>query len=63
MPSELGPYPADGAPAATASLTMTAVARAFDPAVSSPPGDFWDGSMQFLSGSQLIALPYSYRIG
>jgi hypothetical protein len=112
VPSELGPYPPGGAPAATASLSMTAVAQAFDPAVSSPPGDFWEvgvrplaasasyrlftvnpgqtrtigvtikpsgpagtvvrgtlyvddftDSTQFLSGSQLMALPYSYRIG
>ena len=111
VPSELGPYPPGGAPTATASLSMTAVAQAFDPAVSSPTGDFWElgvqpfaatasyrlftvnpgqtrtiavtitpsgpagsvvrgtlyvddftDSTQFLSGSQLIALPYSYGI-
>ena len=112
VPSEAGPYPAGGAAAATATLSMNAVTQAFDPAVSSPPGDFWEfgvaalaasasynllrinpgqtvtipvtikpsgaagtvvrgtlyvddfvDSMQFLSGSQLMALPYAYTIG
>jgi len=112
VPSQAGPYPAGGAPAATASLSMSAVTQAFDPSVSSPPGDFWRfsaaalassasynvfiiapgqtrtipvaitpsgppgtvvrgtlyvddfvDSMQFLSGSQLMTLPYMYTIG
>jgi hypothetical protein len=41
MPAEAGPYPAAGAPPATASLTMTASAAGFDAAATSAPGDFW----------------------
>jgi hypothetical protein len=112
LPSETGPYPAGGAPAGTATLSMSAVTQTFDPSVSSPPGDFWQfgaaalaasaayslftinpgqartipvtitpsgpagtvvrgtlyvddfvDSMQFLSGSQPMALPYTYTIG
>jgi hypothetical protein len=37
-PTECGPYPAP-APAGTASISMTAQTRAFDPAVTSAPGD------------------------
>jgi len=39
-PSELGPYP-NGAVAGTVNMTMTATTKSFDPAVSSPTGDFW----------------------
>jgi hypothetical protein len=39
-PTECGPYPAP-APAGTVSATMTAVTKAFDPAVTSPTGDLW----------------------
>ena len=39
-PSECGPYAAP-APAGTATVTMTAQTRAFDPAVTSDTGDFW----------------------
>jgi hypothetical protein len=112
VPSQVGPYPADGAAAVTASMAMTATTAAFDPSVTSPVGDFWQfgvrplaakasynlfvvnpgqtrtinvtikptgpagtvvtgtlyvddfvDSMSFLSGSQLAALPYSYKIG
>jgi hypothetical protein len=37
-PSEIGPYPS-GAPAGTVSLSMSAVARAFDSAMTSTTGD------------------------
>jgi Subtilase family len=40
-PSEIGPYPASGAPAATASATFSAVTKAFDATVSSSTGDLW----------------------
>ncbi len=40
-PAEIGPYPATGAPAATASATVTAVLQAFDPAVTSSTGNLW----------------------
>jgi hypothetical protein len=39
--TEVGPYPATGAPSATASASVTATTRAFDPAVSSTTGDLW----------------------
>jgi hypothetical protein len=65
LPSETGPYPAGGGPAATATIPVTI-------APSGPAGtvvrgtlyvdDFVD-SMQFLSGSQLLALPYTYTVG
>jgi hypothetical protein len=41
IPAQVGPYPSGGAPAATASLTMTASAAGFDTAATSSPGDFW----------------------
>ncbi len=40
-PSEIGPYPASGAPAVTASAAFSAVTKAFDPAVTSSTGDLW----------------------
>jgi hypothetical protein len=39
-PSECGPYPT-AAPPGTATLTMTAHTKAFDPAVTSETGDVW----------------------
>jgi hypothetical protein len=39
-PTECGPYSAV-APAGTATISMTALTKAFDPAVTSPPGDLW----------------------
>jgi hypothetical protein len=112
VPSEVGPYGAGKAAAATASMTMRATTEAFDPTATSPVGDFWKfgvaslarsasynlftvnsgqtrtltltikpsgkagtvvrgilyvddfvDSLQFLSGSQLVAIPYEYTIG
>ena len=112
VPSEVGPYGTGGAAKATTGLTATAVTQEFDPAASSPEGDFWKfgvtslagaakynlftidpgksrtidltmrptgtvgtvvsgnlyiddfvDSLQFLAGSQLVALPYKYTIG
>jgi hypothetical protein len=112
VPSEVGPYGAGKAAAATASMTMHATTEAFDPTATSPEGDFWKfgvaslarsasynlftvnpgqtrtlaltikpsgkagtvvrgtlyvddfvDSLQFLSGSQLVAIPYVYTIG
>jgi hypothetical protein len=45
-PAEIGPFPAAGAPAVSASATVTAVTQAFDPAVTSSTGDLWS----YLSG-------------
>ncbi|HEY7147318.1 MAG TPA: hypothetical protein VH637_23975 [Streptosporangiaceae bacterium] len=38
-PSECGPYPAGGAPAGTASVSMSVTAKAFDTSVTSDTGD------------------------
>lgn len=40
-PSEIGPYGSGGAPAVTASATITATTQTFDSTVSSPTGDLW----------------------
>jgi hypothetical protein len=45
VPSECGPYPPGGAPAGTANMAMTATAKAFDSAVTSSTGDFWQQSV------------------
>jgi hypothetical protein len=39
-PTELGPYPS-GAATGTVNMTMAATMKDFDPAVTSPTGDFW----------------------
>ena len=39
-PTECGPY-SKAAPAGTATISMSAVTKAFDTSVSSPPGDLW----------------------
>jgi Subtilase family/Peptidase inhibitor I9 len=40
-PAEIGPYGAGGAKHGKVSVSMTAVTRAFDPAVAPATGDFW----------------------
>jgi Subtilase family len=40
-PTECGPYSAAGAPAGSATISMTAQTSAFDPAVTSSSGDLW----------------------
>jgi hypothetical protein len=111
VPSEVGPYPAGGATAATATTSMSAMTERFDTTATPSTGDFWRfavaplaasasynlfivnpgqtrainlsvkptapsgtvvsgilyiddfvDSLQFLSGSQLEAVPYSYKI-
>jgi hypothetical protein len=44
-PSEIVPagYPATGGKAATVDMTVTAIAQAFNPAITSAPSDFWLG--------------------
>jgi len=41
-PAECGPYPAGGAATGTATMSMTARAKAFDPAMAPSSGDFWE---------------------
>jgi hypothetical protein len=111
VPSEVGPYPAGGATAATVTTSMSAVTQQFDTSATPATGDFWRfavaplaasasynlfivnpgqtraisltvkpaassgtvvsgilyiddfvDSLQFLSGSQLEAIPYSYTV-
>jgi hypothetical protein len=112
MPSQVGPYAADGTASTTVTSSMTAVTQEFDTSASPANGDFWRfavsslagqasynlfivnpgqtrtidltvkpsappgtvirgmlyiddfvDSLQFLSGSQLVALPYAYTVG
>jgi hypothetical protein len=56
-PDETGPYPATGAPAATASASMSAVTRAFDPAVTSSTGDLWSAFNGVTSGFTPVYVP------
>jgi hypothetical protein len=49
-PDEIGPYPATGAPKATASVSFKAVTQAFDPAVASSTGDLWSAANGLTSG-------------
>jgi hypothetical protein len=44
-PTECGPYPVGGAPAGTATDTLTVQTKAFDPAVTSSTGDLWAQSL------------------
>ena len=41
FPSEIGPYPASGAPPVTASSSFNAVTQPFDSTVRSSTGDLW----------------------
>jgi hypothetical protein len=50
-PDELGPYRHAAKPGST-TMAMTVTAKAFDPAVTSPPGDFWQLSVD-------VALPFT----
>ena len=43
-PTECGPYSA-AAPAGTATISVSAVTKAFDTAVTSPSGDLWQVSV------------------
>lgn len=44
-PSECGPYSDAGEPAGTATLTLTAHTKPFDPAVTSSTGDLWPAAL------------------
>jgi hypothetical protein len=44
-PTEIGPYPVGGAPAGFVNAALVATTKAFDPAVTSPTGDLWLGSL------------------
>lgn len=58
-PTECGPYSA-AAPTGSATISMTANAKPFDPAVASPTGDLWLGSTDpasFATFSPLVLAP------
>jgi hypothetical protein len=51
VPSEVGPYPAGGAPAATVTAAMSAVTLQFDTAATPATGDFWPFGVAPLAAS------------
>ncbi len=55
-PAQLGPFPAGGAPTATASMAMSATTMAFDNAVTVSQGDFWRFAVRPLAATA------SYRL-
>jgi len=56
-PDEVGPYPAAGAPTATASASMNVVTQAFDPAVTSSTGDLWSAVNGLSSSYSPVYVP------
>ena len=54
-PAECGPYPA-AAPAGTVSVSMSAETKAFDPAVTSAVGDFWELSVNPAAAFGLLVI-------
>lgn len=59
-PAEIGPFPASGAPAGLTAVGMQAQTQAFDPAVTSPTGDFW---LQALDGANHLIAPVDLQPG
>jgi hypothetical protein len=55
-PDEIGPYSA-AAPPGTASATVSAVTKAFDPAVTSSTGDLWSAFNGVTSGFTPVYVP------
>jgi hypothetical protein len=55
-PDEIGPYPA-AAPPGTASATVSALTKAFDPAVTSSTGDLWSSFNGVTSGFTPVYVP------
>ncbi len=55
-PSELGPSPAGGAATGTASFDMVAQTKAFDPAVTSPATDLWQGAVGLVGDLNLVTV-------
>jgi hypothetical protein len=55
-PTECGPYPVGGAPAGTATDTLTVQTKAFDPAVTSSTGDLWAQSLNPSSSSTPVVI-------
>jgi hypothetical protein len=55
-PDEIGPYPAAGAPAVTASANLNAVTQTFDPSMTSSTGDMWSAFNGLSSGFSPVYL-------
>jgi Peptidase inhibitor I9 len=56
VPSELGPTPVGGGPAGSVDFDMVASTKAFDPAVTSPATDLWQGSVATVGALKLITV-------
>ena len=56
VPSEVGPYPAVSAPAATVTVAMSAVTEQFDTAATPATGDFWRFGVARLAASATYRL-------
>jgi hypothetical protein len=54
-PAECGPFAAP-APAGTATVSMSVVAKQFDPAVTSDTGDFWDAAVNPAAAFSLLVV-------
>jgi hypothetical protein len=57
FPSEIGPYPASGAPAESAAASLSAVTRAFDLNVTSSTGDLWSAENGITSTFAPVYVP------
>ena len=70
-PAEIGPYPATGAPPVTASASLNAVTRAFNPSMTSSTGDFWSyangipGAFSpiYLAPGASVTIPVTINVG
>ncbi len=69
-PDEIGPYPATGAPAVTASANLNAVTQTFDPTMTSSTGDMWSAfnglsgffSPAYLAPGASITIPVTVNV-
>ncbi|HEY3609066.1 MAG TPA: S8 family serine peptidase [Pseudonocardiaceae bacterium] len=55
-PAELGPTPVGGGAPGTATFDLVVLAKGFDPAVSSPATDLWQGSVSALGAFTLVTV-------
>ncbi len=55
-PSELGPTPVGGGAPGTVTYDLVALTKGFDPAVSSPATDLWQGSVSLVGAFTLVTV-------
>ena len=55
-PSELGPTPVGGGAPGTTTFDVVALTKGFDPAVSSPATDLWQGSVAAVGAFTLVTV-------